>query len=76
MHDHSWTIREYVLTQDDANGNLYLHPSKEILNEKKLWQLVEANELQNINSHSENSVFTNPLEVKLSQDDLKRGAYE
>ncbi len=76
MHDHSWSIREYVLTESDTNENFYLHPSKEILNEERLRQSIEINELQNISPSNVNSIFVNPLKVNLSKNDLKRGAYE
>jgi hypothetical protein len=53
-----------------------LHPSKEILDEERLRQSINTNELQNISPENVNPIFINPLEVKLSKNDLQRGAYE
>jgi len=69
MHQLSWILRFVVLTEADQNGNHYIHPSKEILNEDSIRQLIGTNGLQT-------RPFVNSLDVTLSPNDLRRGTYE
>ncbi len=77
MHHLSWILRFVILTEADQNGNHYIHPSKEILNEDSIRQLIGANDLQTRPSdNSKPEIFVNSLDVTLSPDDLRRGTYE
>ncbi len=77
MHHLSWILRFVILTEADQNGNHYIHPSKEILNEDSIWQLIGTNGLQTRPSdNSKSKTFVNSLDVTLSPNDIRRGTYE
>jgi hypothetical protein len=77
MYHLSWTLHFLVLTEADRNGNHYIHPSKEILNEDRIRKLTDTNDLQTSPSDNSNSTtFVKRQEVTLSSNDLEQGTHE
>jgi len=77
MYHLSWTLYFLVLTEADQNGNHYIHPSKEILNEDSIRKLTDTNDLQTSPSDNSNSTtFVKRQEVTLSSNDLEQGTRE